>query len=474
MNLQSLLVCSDDRTLRVLRAVLGELEIEVEHCADPANATGELAKHRFEAVIIDCKDQGDFSLLQSVRSGQQNRKAMAVAIIDADTDLRTAFARGANFVVYKPVSSEKAKSSFRAARALMKRERRRSTRLQVDIPAYFRFENGEGEQATISGLGEGGVSVRFASPEKRRGVIGFSFVLPETSTMIQVTGVIAWQDSRRRAGIQFSTRSDSSRRSLQEWLREKCEDVHDPPSSCTLTALSLGGCFLRTDSPFPTQTRVELLLRAADCSVRTEGKVRFMHPELGMGVQFMSRTADHRRRLEELIQQIIVSPDTVAEVLVEPEGLDWESAAEGSDPATLQESQTEAQTDPLLELLERGATLSREQFLRALEQHELTPAPAGEADLNSTYSQRREPRIEVSRPVQIWVQDSSPGSVRHTASMTDVSHHGARIDQTTLSLRPGDTVHLLSSGQDARFRVIWVGEPGTPQEGQVGLQKTHE
>jgi CheY-like chemotaxis protein len=474
MNLQSLVVCSDDRTLRVLRAVLGELEIEVEHCAESANATKELAKHAFEAVIIDCKNQADFSLLQSVRSGQHNRKSMAVAIIDAQTDLHTAFARGANFVVYKPVSSEKAKSSFRAARALMKRERRRSTRLQVDIPAYFRFENGEGEQATISGLGEGGVSVRFASPEKRRGVIGFSFVLPETTTMIQVTGVIAWQDSRRRAGIQFSTRSDASRRNLQEWLREKCEDVHDPPSSCTLTALSLGGCFLRTDSPFPTQTRVELLLRAADRSVRTEGKVRFMHPELGMGIQFMSRTPDHRRRLEELIQQIIVSPDTVAEVLVEPEGLDWEGAAEGSDPTTLREAHPEAQTDPLLDLLGRGATLSREQFLRALEQHELAPAPASEADLNSTYTQRREPRIEVSRAVQIWVQDSSPASVRHTASMTDVSHHGARIDHATLSLKPGDTVHLLSSGQDARFRVIWVGEPGTPEEGQVGLQKTHE
>ena len=474
MNLQSLLVCSDDRTLRVLRAVLSELEIEVEHCADSANATEELAKHRFEAVIIDCQNQGDFSLLQSVRFGQHNRKSMAVAIIDAHTDLHTAFSRGANFVVYKPVTSEKAKSSFRAARALMKRERRRSIRLQVDIPAYFRFENGEGEQATISGLGEGGVSVRFGSPEKRRGVIGFSFVLPETSTMIQVTGVIAWQDSRRRAGIQFSTRSDSSRRSLQEWLREKCEDVHDPPSSCTLTALSLGGCFLRTDSPFPTQTRVELLLRAADCSVRTEGKVRFMHPELGMGIQFMSRTPDHRRRLKELIEQIILSPDTVAEVLVEPEGLDWEDAAEGFDPTTTPEAQNESQTDPLLELFERGATLSREQFLRALEQHELAPAPASDSDLNSIYTQRREPRIEVSRPVQIWVQDSSPGSVRHTASMTDVSHHGARIDQTTLSLKPGDTVHLLSSGQDARFRVIWVGEPGTEQEGQVGLQKTHE
>jgi hypothetical protein len=195
-----------------------------------------------------------------------------------------------------------------------------------------------------------------------------------------------------------------------------------------------------------------------------------MHPELGMGIQFTSRTPDHLQQLEKLIQQITLSPETVAEVLVEPEGLDWQSAAEGSDATTLPDSPI----DPLLKLFGSGATLSRDEFLRALEQHELAPAPASEAELNSNYTQRREPRIEVSRAVQIWIQDSSPDSVRHTASMTDVSHHGARIDHTSLSLKPGDTVHLLSSGQDARFRVIWVGETGTAQEGQVGLQKTHE
>ena len=35
MNLQALLVCSDERILRVLRRVMDELEIEVEPCADP-------------------------------------------------------------------------------------------------------------------------------------------------------------------------------------------------------------------------------------------------------------------------------------------------------------------------------------------------------------------------------------------------------------------------------------------------------
>ena len=108
MNLNSLLVCPDDRVLRVLRNVLSELEIHVEHCADDVSAAKKLAQHRFEAVIIDCKDERSFGLLSSLRSGKQNRKSVAIAIIDTRTILQTAFKLGANFVVYKPISTERA------------------------------------------------------------------------------------------------------------------------------------------------------------------------------------------------------------------------------------------------------------------------------------------------------------------------------------------------------------------------------
>src|SRR5579864_3011867 len=325
MNLTSLLICSDDRALRVLRSVLGELEIDVEHCADHASATKKLAKRSFEAVIIDCKDDRSFGLLQSVRSGQHNSKSMAIAILEARANLQAAFQLGSNFVVFKPISTEKAKSSFRAARALMKRERRRSVRLHVNIAAYFRFQNGEGEQVSISSLSEGGMAVRFGgAPGKKSGPITFSFALPDTTTVIEATGTIAWQDSRHHAGIQFANIPDVSHQSLKEWLRLQSGEKHDPPIHCSLMSLSAGGCFLRTQSPFPAQTRVELLLRAADHSVKTEGKVQIMDPELGMGVEFLPRTAERRRRLQKLIEQITASPDTVAEVLVEPEGIDWD------------------------------------------------------------------------------------------------------------------------------------------------------
>jgi CheY-like chemotaxis protein len=462
MNLQSLLVCSDDRTVRLLRNVLGELDIAVEHCADSLAAKRKLAEKRFEAVIIDCKERGDFKLLQGIRSDEQNRRSMTVAIIDSHANLHGVFDKGANFVVYKPISSEKAKSSFRAARALMQRERRRATRLRVNIPAYFRFEGGDGEQANISGLSEGGLSVRFSgTAQKRSGVIGFCFALPDTALVVEATGRLAWHDSRHRAGIEFATIPEASRRSLKDWIQAQSGEKHDPPIACTLKALSVCGCFLQTQSAFPVNTNVELLLRAADSTVRTRGKVDFMDPELGMGIEFVGRRLEDRRRMEELMQRIESNPETLAEVQVEPEGLDWKDA---SDQTATPEVEV---GDALVELLKAAPTLSRDEFLHSLEQHHLTPAK----ETRSNSAQRREPRIAVSREVEIWINEGVEVAQGHATSMVDVSHHGARIDHTSLNLHPGDPVHLVSGDHDIRFRVIWVGEPGTPQEGQVGLQK---
>jgi len=63
-----------------------------------------------------------------------------------------------------------------------------------------------------------------------------------------------------------------------------------------------------------------------------------------------------------------------------------------------------------------------------------------------------------------------PVSDSETTSLIDVSHFGARVGGVVFQLKAGEIVHLVSDGVEARFQVIWVGEPGTPQEGQIGLQ----
>ena len=118
MNLKSLLLCSDEKIVRVLRRTLGDLEIGVELCSDADAALRKLTRQRFEAIIVDCAGTGYEAVLRSARSAIWNKRSVAVAIVEPGAGLRSVFDTGAHFVLYKPVSSERAKSSFRAARAL--------------------------------------------------------------------------------------------------------------------------------------------------------------------------------------------------------------------------------------------------------------------------------------------------------------------------------------------------------------------
>ena len=135
MSLQALVLCSDDKIIRVLRRVLSDLEIAVEFCSDADSVVRKLTRRRFEAVVVDCNDEDMAAqVLASVRSAPCNKRSIAVAMIDGQKAVRSAFALGAHFVLYKPISAERARTSFRAARALMKCERRRNTRVAVQIP----------------------------------------------------------------------------------------------------------------------------------------------------------------------------------------------------------------------------------------------------------------------------------------------------------------------------------------------------
>src|SRR5208282_6914814 len=53
MILKSLLMSSDEKTVRVLRRVLSDLEIDIEHCTAADSAIRRITRQRFEAIIVD-------------------------------------------------------------------------------------------------------------------------------------------------------------------------------------------------------------------------------------------------------------------------------------------------------------------------------------------------------------------------------------------------------------------------------------
>ncbi|HKU23872.1 MAG TPA: PilZ domain-containing protein, partial [Candidatus Sulfotelmatobacter sp.] len=268
---------------------------------------------------------------------------------------------------YKPVSSERAKSSFRAARALMKSERRRNLRVAVEIPVAMHNPSlGDTLSVTTIDVSEGGMAVRLPKRRKANGRWRISFVLPGNHQSLELPAEFAWEGAREQAGLRFLEPSPKAMQHLRQWLKQNSPEIEqdDPPVRCQLTDLSLGGCYLEISSPFPVSTRINLLMRAAGAELTVQGVVRVMHPDKGMGVEFKSGTAEHRAAVEKFLSVLTENRGLLPELLVKPEGLESESSrtVPGSEKGD----------DPLLQLF-YTEPMSPEEFHQALRGQRLMP-----------------------------------------------------------------------------------------------------
>jgi hypothetical protein len=134
-----------------------------------------------------------------------------------------------------------------------------------------------------------------------------------------------------------------------------------------LTDLSLGGCYVETDAPFPEHALVDLCLKTDELEVHTEGMVRVVHPGHGMGVEFPSRTAEQRAQVGNLIDLLRQGPTTTPQLIVSPKALVADLDQFEIADKQAQDSGEDLE-DPLLELLRRGVSLQQEDFLAELRQ----------------------------------------------------------------------------------------------------------
>ena len=356
-DLHSLLLCSDDKVVRVLRRVLTDLEIEVDHCLTLDAAIHKLTRQRFEAIIVDCATEDLVAkAMKGTNSSPANKRAIRVAIVDGQPAARSAFAHGAHFVLLKPVSVDTTKASFRSVRALMKRERRRHARIPVQLPVRIHLERaGRDLDVVTADLSENGIAIK--SKVQLPPSFGLRFELPGTSAEIECRGEVAWEGNRLQ-GIRFSNVPPEESARLKTWIARQLmgAEADDPPVNCRLSDLSLSACYLETESPFPVRTRLQIAMKVGELKVRTEGMVRVMHPGSGMGVQFTEQTPEGSKRLENFIHTLVSSEGAVPDVEIQPESIDNSEAAFSEHLAEA------AQGDPLLTLFRTGAELAPEEF----------------------------------------------------------------------------------------------------------------
>jgi hypothetical protein len=329
----------------------------MDRCSDPEISKTRIQQQKFAALIVDFDDpKGAEEILRQAK--ELCTEPLSIALVADATRVRDILTGGAHFVLYKPLSEEAAKAGLRPAAALLCRERRRAFRVPVQAPVEM-------------DLSETGMEVLTAEPLDCGAMLGFHFQLPDRALEIEARGEVAWANPNGQTGVRFRDLAEALAAELKTWLKAGASIAGAGPNEtvphCKLTDLSLGGCYVETDAPFPERALIDLCLKTEELEVHTEGMVRVAHPGQGMGVEFPSRTAEQRAQVGNLISFLRQCPATMLELNVSPRALvadlsQFESADQpGGEYA-------EDLEDPLLELLRRGASLQQDEFLSELKQ----------------------------------------------------------------------------------------------------------
>src|SRR5260370_25285374 len=160
MALQALLLSRDPEVLRTLRRVLDMANIELEVCSNTDQGRMALGRRKYDAVLVDCDDTEKGSdILRQLRQGKSNKSCIAFALVHAKTSVQQAFELGANFVLDKPISLERATRSVRAAQGLIMRERRRYHRHLLRASGAILVDAGSELPISITNISHGGISI---------------------------------------------------------------------------------------------------------------------------------------------------------------------------------------------------------------------------------------------------------------------------------------------------------------------------
>lgn len=122
MGFKALLFCPDEKLVRVISQVFSEVDFAVEPVNDPFTAVKKLMAQRYDAVVVNCDNEQNSSLLfRSARNSSFNQNSLAIAVVEGQAGVAKAYRIGANLVLTKPINVEQSKGTLRVARGLLRR-----------------------------------------------------------------------------------------------------------------------------------------------------------------------------------------------------------------------------------------------------------------------------------------------------------------------------------------------------------------
>src|SRR5215471_14161525 len=96
-----------------------------------------------------------------------------------------------------------------------------------------------------------------------------------------------------------------------------------------------------------------------------------------------------------------------------------------------------------------------------------TTAPSA-ASLAAAMEKRHEKRLHIAVPVKVFPDVASSES--QNCCTYEISTQGARLVAPPGIKAVGQTIWLQRQNRRAKYKVMWIGEPGTSLSGQVGVE----
>src|SRR5215475_492703 len=222
--LKALLLTRDQEVQRVIRRVLETVTIDMESVTSTDAARQTISCRKFDAVLIDCDDvQAGCEVIKELRRGKSNSKSIVFAITNRVTSVKGAFELGANFVLDKPVSPDRATRSLRAALGLILRERRRYHRHAVSATVHVTYGTVRNAPIPLANISEGGIALGTRRTSEMTGPVQLRMELPGLNRVLEAKGEFVWANETGRVGVRFVNLNPLVKSELDTWLSRQLE-----------------------------------------------------------------------------------------------------------------------------------------------------------------------------------------------------------------------------------------------------------
>lgn len=234
---QALLASRHPQTIEEITHCLWNFSMGMDLCVDMNSGVRKLNRVKFDAVIVDFTlGEQALRILQQVRVSRSNQSSITFAIVSSKKERHKAFSSGANFVISRPLSTEKSIRILQAGHQLILWERRRYFRCAVGITVFVTPGSGLELTCRAINIAEGGMAIQTPHEFRPGDRIRLRWHLPNTGREVSVRGEICWADECGRAGLKFLNLAQEDQADLREWLTERMDERIRLAAQSQLTA----------------------------------------------------------------------------------------------------------------------------------------------------------------------------------------------------------------------------------------------